>query len=51
MNETENNGKKAGKTLWFIGIGIVLILLLIAGFIQQTLTEYQAAAGQITEKL
>lgn len=32
MNEKHMNGNKTGRTIYFIGIGIVLILLLIAEF-------------------
>lgn len=35
MNDAKYNGKKTGKIIYFIGIGIVLILLMIAEFISR----------------
>ena len=35
MNKQNPNGKTAGKTVYFIGIGIVLVLLLLAEFISR----------------
>ena len=35
MNEMKHNEKKTGKIFFFIGVGIILILLLIAEFISR----------------